>query len=134
MRFSEASEAQPSCLPFSTTFFVASMNSLILDIALSPHLEIADYATLVHQVGIIPFWLAVGLAEEATVPASGEYQYRDCGSCGEGRVAGYRWADLQVWLFDHGGIGHAWCRLPLDSVSVLDRLQPIVTRSNKRMC
>jgi len=38
------------------------MNSLIIDLALSPHLEIADYATLVHQAGIIPFWLALWLA------------------------------------------------------------------------
>ncbi len=110
------------------------MNSLILDIALSAHVEIGDYAHwFIKQISFRSGW-PWGVLRRKRYQHLGECQYRDCGSCEEGRIADSLWVDLQVWLFDHGGIGHAWCRLPVDSVSVLDRLQPIVTRSNKRMC
>jgi hypothetical protein len=70
------------------------MNSLSIDLALSPHLEIAGYATLVPQAGIIQFWLALGLLRRQRYYHRGECQYRDCRSLGEGRVADYRWVRL----------------------------------------
>ena len=75
-----------------------------------------------------------GLLRRQRYHHRGECRYRDCGSFEEGRVADYLWVDLQVWLFKHGGIGRAHFSLPLAGISLQSRLQPIVIRSNRRMC